>query len=274
MTSISAYSMHRAIKFAGCCTLPIVGIIDAYDRYQTLQIPADGKPVQGAVKKWSKPIMKECGVEKIPFQYGDNMGWCTVQDKMVRAAPNTIDTLSRIFAKKPQDRTAAENKEVATNAALAKHELFHVIHKDTMNQVYADFWIPATVQAVSSITRYSLATVYKMQTPKTASQHIAMSCLTIAGLHCKLIASDRSKIIYARHLETQADEFACKHSNRQELEAFAQDFKQHEQTILNSRKYRAIKHDPSLVKWTFFFSNDPHPYSGDRAAMVEKYLKD
>lgn len=270
------FPMHKTIKYVGIGTLPCVGAMNAYERHNdikvTKQIVQKHEPVKGKACLFAENIMKKCNAPLIPFKYG-NQRWSVVSDHVLQADPSTIHELNVILEKKPNDRSDRENRQLAANAMIIKHEIHHFLNQDSKNKTFADFLIPVAIQTMASTTKYGFDNAIKSQNFKTLATPWMKSSGTTATIIPKLIAYNLAFISYERYLEKNADEFAYKHAeSRLELEEYINFWKNHEKIILNSSGFSDIKHDPALVAFKFFLSEDPHPYSGKRAAMGEKYL--
>jgi hypothetical protein len=182
-------------------------------------------------------------------------------DRFLVEAKNEIDRSSRVIARETM---------------ILGHEAWHIINEDTKKLNYALGTIPVGVQVVSSAISRTFNKIFGIKDPKTWFRTILRSSAAVGSIVPKLLLAGIGRIAYDRHVEANADEFACK--NAQSLEQL-EEFRSFFQRIEDDVEKKVPNHkdlSEASRKWQLklaYFIKDPnHPYPGDRVKDVQKHI--
>lgn len=162
------------------------------------------------------------------------------------------------------------SKEViAGQKMISLHEIFHIINNDSKNRFYALGIAPIAVEAMSSGVTYGFNKICHIEVPKTWLKTVARSSLAVGSIVPKLCFNLFAVCSYHKYGEFCADRFACENAEtREELIAFRDEFRKYQHDF--EQEYQFQKDTNFRLEYT---KVDPaHPYLGDRADMVQKYI--
>ena len=158
-------------------------------------------------------------------------------------------------------------RTIARDSMILKHELGHIVHKDSQQNISKMVAIPIAVEAVSfGITKSSRKLFNMQQQPKTFLKTTLRSSSAVGAIVPKAIVGLTSTIFLQRQQEARADRFACEHAaSRLELEEFAKFCEKLENSEWASESRMAVR----FLEAT----KDPiHPAPVDRKEKIESYL--
>jgi hypothetical protein len=259
-------NVFKLTRFVGVGTLPAAGLLLTYkideirqENHKELN-PITDEPLQ----EWFKEQKEQLNIpnsESILLKKGKP--WSAFADKKKGHV-----TISSDDAFVLNHALINQHKNIiARDSMTLKHELGHIVHKDSENRKYALAAIPIGVEALSfGITKGLRKLCNIQQQPKTFLKTTLRSCVTVGAIVPKALANVVAWISFCRYQETQADKFACEHAeSRLELEEYIKDYKESENYLWASKSRLKVRLLDAL--------QDPmHPAPVDRKEMGESYL--
>jgi Zn-dependent protease with chaperone function len=201
-------------------------------------------------------------------------------------------------------RLASYKKECAEAKSLLRHEIAHSINEDLKGRVCALFAVPVAVQAVCSGATYNFNKLCGIKAPTTPLRTAFRSSLAVGNIPFKIVLGYLGQVFYWRYQEKRADVYSCENAmDRLELEEYRDFFQEahaRNKSILLSSPEKILKDnaqgifkddeivakmlakklnesteiDDSLwIKLAYLTFDPKHPYPGDRADMVQEYIK-
>lgn len=231
-------------------------------------LPASSKVIDFVQKDLVKLNVPDDSEVPVVLTY-IGLPWCAINDR-------AIGVDEKIAAAIEADDMAA----MLQGEALKKHEIKHILNKDAQKSIYAWVIAPCIVQAGSSTVSYGFNAIFKRQSPKKILSCIGRSLMATGAIIPKGLLSLWGVIAHNRHLEVEADRFACKHAeSKQELEAFKIFFdkveKDYEQVLMEDSYYANA--DEKARNWIMelvqFESDIEHPRAAHRSAMIQQYIE-
>ena len=243
------------------------------------------------VKLWCKKEIKKHSipsVDSIVFKMcdDDDANWCVDDGKVViiQCGKKRIDKLNEALKSCSNDDSADEQKVIATNSWIVKHEIGHVFGKHTKNSINFRVLAPFAVQAFVSTVNYGAKKIFGMnRAPKTIPGLIGVS---LGSIISKLSIGYGFYYLYKRYQERQADLYACENSNREELIAGRDFFLADLDDCIDcynsnptiTKKIKLKKNHPfmkGILKFLYFINTSKnHPYPGDRADAIGRALQE
>jgi len=195
--------------------------------------------------------------------------WAVLNDKVIAVNPYIAQRID-----------SGDKDLIVQSEAIKKHEINHLLNKDTHRRMYAWVAAPCTVQAVSSSASYVFNAAFKRKGPQSMWSCMGRSSIACGSMAPKWVLSVLIVIGYVRYQEAEADRFACEHAeSREELVAFKSFF---DGVAKNNQKIIALsvadydqmdQKKKKEVEWYFTFVSDiEHPHPAERAAMVQRYI--
>lgn len=118
---------------------------------------------------------------------------------------------------------------IARDSMILKHELGHIVRKDSQRCTYSMAIIPLGIEMLSFGAISTFKKLYNMQPSVLGEIMPLRSCLSMAAIAPKALIGCITYYCFSRHTERQADEFACKNAqSRLELEMYVNYFKEFE----------------------------------------------
>lgn len=272
-----AVAMHgrvlRGVQIVTSGAVIGVGAKKAYDLDQEIQKPINAPEAPEKVKcmvheglaKLNVPNYKEVPV--LQFSYQDSP-WAVLSDKVIVVHPEIAAAI-----------VSGNEEIIAQSEMLKKHEFKHLLNGDVQKKAYSLVAAPCVVQAAGSGLTYSFNRIVDRKQPKTLLSLTGRSLVAVGAIGPKFFISNLGVIAYIRYQEAQADRFACEHAeSREELETFknlwGNQAAMYEQVMSQQANYvYADEKQRNRMVRIFQFTDDrEHPYPGDRAEMVQKYI--
>ena len=199
---------------------------------------------------------------------------------IIQCGKKGIDKLNEALKSCSNDDSADEQKVIATNSWLFKHEIGHAFGKHVKNSINFKVLAPFAVQSFVSVAKKSLG-IYGVS--KTIPGFIGV---LLGSIISKLSIGYGSYCLYKQYQERQADLYACEHANIEELIAGRDYFLEHLDDCINCYFYnkptivKRIKLKKnhfvinSCLKGMHFINDKYHPYPGDRADAIDRVLQE
>jgi hypothetical protein len=261
----------------------VKGLRTAYQRYNENTAPLVGTPVPPRVEAWVKKELIALNLpqeaQDMPVFYSNNgESWQVEGDRCIMISVKDIDALDQALEMQEKGVCDEAHEDIiALSGAWFKHEVGHYVHKDGIKSVCRDIWVPIAVQAACSSITYGFNTLFKIQPPADMQSVLVRSGLAVASIPLKAVLIKLVESKLSKTQEARADEFACKHATKLELDVWYSYFKlsaeAFEKAILGHSDPQNIK-DKLYVRFQFASYDPWHPYLSDRADMIaQEYLR-
>jgi hypothetical protein len=213
------------------------------------------------VQEWAKTEATRLNIpnsKAISFKIDNE--WASRENVIFATSENTVK-LEKILQN--ELRSDEANKFINENKMILRHELGHLINKDSQNRIRALYAFPWLIQAGFMGKTYVLNKMFKIKPSKTWLGVVGCSAFAFSSIPFKIVIDEYSRRLYDQYHEKKADTFACMNAeNKSELEAYYDYF-------TRERKDRFIGGGFSFSE---FFLPSTHPDRFDRAAHCQEYI--
>jgi hypothetical protein len=246
-------NVFKLARFVGVGTLPAYGLYDAYALNKRIEDSCNNVEhfSDAAIEEWGREKMKQLKVphaESISFDH--DYGWGT-NGKIIYVPEDESNELNKALKHK-------EDRIIAYHSMALKHEIGHIINKDSQQMVCAKAIIPFGVEALSfGATKIFRKVCNISPQPKTFLKTGLRSFFAIGAIMPKLFMSRLGLSEFSQYQEAWADKFSLEHAeSRLEFEELIKRY---------GKK-------PILLDISQLLTLPTHPTHDDRREMAELYL--
>ncbi len=182
------------------------------------------------VELWAKTELKNHNIpnsHSVTFKVrvGDNKGWAVKNGKVaiIECGSKQIDRLAKTLTSCSSNVNSGvasdEQKVIDWDLFSLKHEVGHLRGKHTKKETVAWALAPLAIQTLFNTMNVGVKKSLGMNSvPKTSLGVFGRSLLAFGGIIPKVGIGIAGLLLYNRHLEWQADRYACKNTKtKQEL---------------------------------------------------------
>jgi Peptidase family M48 len=222
------------------------------------------------MERLGDPLLQKLPIVSSPFLEASA---AVLNDKVLIVGSERAEILNDALLNKGDN----SDQIIRENIMIGLHEIGHLTQNDSQKQLYASALITMATEGFSSgASRIVNKMCGNARMPKTLLKTAFRSSMAIGSIIPKVCLNAVGLASYCRFVEARADRFACEHAeNREQLEAFHGSFKEQQDDFEKRYQFPADASEfmkKNTLRFNFAKESPTHPYFGDRADMVKKYI--